>query len=289
MESKTKWTGGVLIAVILLITIFALGANTFGKPSATADETLQQHEAVLRSLYPQASTFERVESSEDSFVYLASQGGAPLGYAVGETVQGYAGPVEVIGAYGQDGTLNAIHVGGSGFSETEGLGARAKEPAFTEQFSGKKPPLTLGEDIDGIAGATVTSKAVVDAVNRGYKRLPEANGNAADNAEAASGMTANASVMGYGGPVLVRVTLDKHGLIANLDIGGARFAETEGVGSRVKEESFMSTFIGKKPPLEPGKDVDTLAGATVSSLAVIEAVNEAAAFLYGNSAVSTGR
>lgn len=287
MESKTKWTGGALIAVILLITVLALGAHTFTKPSPNADETLQQHESVLRGLYPQSSAFERVESTEDSFVYLATQGGAPLGYAIGQTVQGYAGPVEVISAYGQDGTLNAIHVGGSGFSETEGLGARARDPEFTEQFSGKKPPLTLGKDVDSVSGATVTSQAVVDAVNRAYERLPQTNGSA-NGSSSASHATANASVMGYGGPVLVRLTLDENGLIAELDVGGARFAETEGIGSRVTEESFISTFIGKKPPLEPGKDVDTLAGATVSSRAVIEAVNEAAAFLSGNTAHSTG-
>lgn len=289
MENKTKWTGGVLIAVILLITFFALGANTFGKPSANADETLKQHESVLRGLYPQASAFERMESSADSFVYLASQGGAPLGYAIGETVQGYAGTIEVISAYGQDGTLNAVHIGGNGFSETEGLGARAKEPAFTEQFSQKKPPLVLGEDIDGIAGATVTSQAVVDAVNRAFERLPEAEGSTANSDGSSAGRTANASVMGYGGPVLVRLTLDENGLIAELDVGGARFAETDGVGSRVKEDSFIGAFIGKKPPLEPSKDVDTLAGATISSCAVIEAVNEAAAFLSGNTADSTGK
>lgn len=91
--------------------------------------------------------------------------------------------------------------------------------------------------------------------------------------------TANASVIGYGGPVLVRLTLDNDGAIRQLKVGGVRFTETEGVGSRVKEDAFTQLFIGKKPPLKLGEDVDAIAGASISSQAVVDAVNEAAAFL----------
>jgi len=100
------------------------------------------------------------------------------------------------------------------------------------------------------------------------------------------GMTANASVIGYGGPVLVRLTLDDQGKIAALDIGGARFAETEGVGSRVKDESFVENFIGLTPPIALGNEIDAISGATISSQAVVDAVNEAAAFLMQNNSQS---
>ena len=93
------------------------------------------------------------------------------------------------------------------------------------------------------------------------------------------GMTANVSVIGYGGPVLVRLTLDDQGRIAAIDVGGARFAETEGVGSRVKDEAFTGQFIGLTPPLTLNEQVDAVSGATISSQAVVDAVNEAAAFL----------
>lgn len=100
-------------------------------------------------------------------------------------------------------------------------------------------------------------------------------------------MTANASAIGYGGPVLVRLTLNDQGRIEAMDVGGARFSETEGVGSRVKEESFVQTFIGKTPPLSLGEDVDAVSGATLSSRAVVEAVNDAAAFLAQNQTAPT--
>ncbi|MBR6029745.1 MAG: FtsX-like permease family protein [Clostridia bacterium] len=45
-------------------------------------------------------------------------------------------------------------------------GLLAEDEAFLAQFTGKTLPLTLGEGIDAFSGATVTSAAVVDALNR---------------------------------------------------------------------------------------------------------------------------
>ena len=96
---------------------------------------------------------------------------------------------------------------------------------------------------------------------------------------AASDRTANASAIGYAGPVLVRLTLDDSGAISAIDVGGARFLETVGVGSGVREEAFTSQFIGKTPPLTLNQDIDAVSGATLSSQAAVDAVNEAYAFL----------
>lgn len=285
MENTRKWTGWMLIIGILVITAIALGVNTLsGAESKPADPTLQQYEGILVTLFPKASSWERADDGQDGFLYRATQGGQTLGYAVQQTVQGYAGPVEVITALTTDGTIAAIHVGGSEFRETENLGGKARDAAFTDQFKEQRLPVTLGQEIDAVSGATVTSQAVVDAVNQALPRLqPFADVNLSPDAEpvpdAPAGMTANASAIGYGGPVLVRLSLDDQGKIAHLDIGGARFAETEGVGSRVRDESFTQSFIGLTPPLKLNEDIDAISGATVSSQAVVDAVNDAAAFL----------
>ncbi len=296
MEKRRKWIGWILIVGILLITTIALGVNTLSGSSTQADATLQEYEGTLRALLPQtggtADVFERVDNGEGGFIYRVRQADGDA-YAVQQTVQGYAGPVEVITAAKADGTIIGIHVGGSEFKETEGLGGKARDEAFTGQFREKKLPVTLGRDIDAISGATVTSQAVVDAVNLTLERLQGIPGlelsptsTVAPETGEPAGMTANASAIGYGGPVLVRLTLDEQGKIAALDVGGARFSETEGVGSRVRDESFTQTFIGLTPPLTLNKDVDAISGATISSQAVVEAVNDAAAFLTQNSGPS---
>ncbi len=51
-------------------------------------------------------------------------------------------------------------------NETAGLGQRASEAAFTDQFIGKSGPFTYGEDgIEALSGATITSNAVLKAIN----------------------------------------------------------------------------------------------------------------------------
>ncbi len=50
-------------------------------------------------------------------------------------------------------------------SQTPEYGQHCAEETFTSRFLGKQLPLTLGEDVDALSGATFTSQAVVDAVN----------------------------------------------------------------------------------------------------------------------------
>ena len=58
-------------------------------------------------------------------------------------------------------------------SETAGLGMKAKEASFYEQYVGYRIRQSLlcqktaetGEQIDAISGATITSRAVTGAVN----------------------------------------------------------------------------------------------------------------------------
>ena len=76
--------------------------------------------------------------------------------------------------------------------------------------------------------------------------------------------------------VLVDLGLDDSGAIVSLTVGRARFAETEGVGGKVRQEAFTAQFVGKTPPIAL-EDIDGVSGATVSTQAVVDAVNEAAA------------
>ncbi len=46
-----------------------------------------------------------------------------------------------------------------------------KEEAFINQFIGKVPPLSYeDEELDAITGASLTSKAVLDAINEAFEQ-----------------------------------------------------------------------------------------------------------------------
>ena len=79
-------------------------------------------------------------------------------------VQGFGGDVTVQVELNDDGTVKTLTIDTP--NETAGLGQRASEAEFTDQFIGKAGPFTYGENgIDALSGATVTSNAVLEAIN----------------------------------------------------------------------------------------------------------------------------
>jgi len=89
------------------------------------------------------------------------------------------------------------------------------------------------------------------------------------------GAVLNGSAEGWGGgTVYVTVKLDQSSRITSLTIDAG--TQTPEIGGLTQtDENFTSQFIGLSLPLEPGKDVDALSGATVTSTAVVEALNTA--------------
>ena len=93
------------------------------------------------------------------------------GYVVTATdKEGYGGDIKITVGITADGTINGISI--LSISETAGLGMRATEPAFYEQYQGKQAEKFVvskdggdGEPIDALSGATITSRAVTGAVN----------------------------------------------------------------------------------------------------------------------------
>ena len=83
------------------------------------------------------------------------------------------------------------------------------------------------------------------------------------------------SAEGFGGGIVyVSVKLDDRSAIASLGIDAG--TQTPEYGGRTAEDQdFLNQFIGKTIPLTLGEDVDALSGATVTSEAVVQAVNTA--------------
>lgn len=157
-------------AILTLITLVAAmllaltGYVTAGPIAAAAQDAAN---AARKAVLAAADTFEALpHDATVSSLQRGTAGGEAVGYAVTVTASGFGGPIEVTVGLSAQGAITGLNVGGSQFAETAGLGAKAKEPAFTGQFVGLTSPVTLGADVDAISGATITSAAVTDAVNR---------------------------------------------------------------------------------------------------------------------------
>lgn len=210
------------------------------------------------------------------------------------TVKGFGGDIDVTVGINPDGTIEGVLIGGASFNETEGMGALVLEKSFRDQFIGKSGPVSYGDGIDAISGATITSNVVLKAINEALgietaATATPAGGemvtlDAPDSDGAVKVYTE--TVQGFKSEIVVAVGLDAHNAIASLKIGGPNFAETEYYGAEVKTNKFRNQFIGKTGVLTYGEGVDAVSGATITSNAVLSAINNALS--YGATAAAAG-
>ena len=93
------------------------------------------------------------------------------GYVITTTDKdGFGGNIQITVGIKKDGTVNGVSI--LSISETAGLGMKATEPSFYNQYVNKKTDKFVvskdggdGEKIDALSGATITSRAVTGAVN----------------------------------------------------------------------------------------------------------------------------
>ena len=142
-------------------------------------------EATQKEVIPDADNFKVVDFSgielKDSKengtyiknLYRAFKGDKSVGYVItAVSSRGYGGNIEIMVGLSDELTVNKVKI--TEIHETAGLGLKAKEPEFINQYIGRgqklsviknSAPTTEGSDIAAISGATVTSNAVTDAVN----------------------------------------------------------------------------------------------------------------------------
>lgn len=95
--------------------------------------------------------------------------GALVGFSVETKSGGFGGDVEVMVGYNALCEIVGVRV--IAHSETPGLGARVAEDSFLSQYQGQSGEVVLGEGVDAISGATISSKAVTEAVNTATETL----------------------------------------------------------------------------------------------------------------------
>ncbi len=162
---------GTLLVITLIVAgcLGAVDAITADKIESLALEKIQR---AMNEVIPGGS-FEQVEFSDDSgliqAVYTATVSGEYAGMCFEVSPNGFGGAIGLIVGVSPENTVLGVQVVSS--TETSGLGSRASEPEWREQFVGKTGPLTVqknvasGEnDILAISGATITSKAVTSGV-----------------------------------------------------------------------------------------------------------------------------
>lgn len=86
--------------------------------------------------------------------------------------KGYGGRMDILVSFLLDGTIGGYKV--MMHKETPGLGSKVNEPSFRKNIIGKNPAdgkfkvRQDGGEVDAITGATITSRALIDAIQKAY-------------------------------------------------------------------------------------------------------------------------
>ncbi len=192
-----KKKSGVLINTVALLAVTFVCVALLAVVNQITRGPIEQAEiearaAAYSAVYPGAPGFAEVENTQemldssaellensgcggcsiDDVLSVTDNSGAVQGYVVSATSpSGYGGDLQIAIGITADGKLTGFDV--ISHSETPGFGAKSTEPEFKNQFAGKpasklsysKTGAASETEFDAVSGATITTKAVEEAVN----------------------------------------------------------------------------------------------------------------------------
>ena len=201
--NKTLIKDALILFVITAVAGLLLGVvyDVTAEPIARQQQKLK--EEAYQAVFMDAQSFEAFDASDAGSVLesagikaedvtieevmTAMKDGKAAGYVMTVTDhEGYGGDIKLAMGIQKDGTVNGISF--LSISETAGLGMKAKEAAFYEQFAGKKVEqfvytksgASAENEIDALTGATITTNAVTNAVNAGICYFQSIEGGSGD-------------------------------------------------------------------------------------------------------------
>ena len=178
---KDMFKLGLNLLIISAVAALLLALTNSVTASTIAQRNEQANAEARKLVLESAQDFEQVKDVktdnskgvEVSEIYEAKDAsGNTVGYTLKVLPSGYGGTIELmVGIDSANGQVSGINIVSN--SETAGLGAKATDPEFSDQYKGK--PLeelsvlkngTPGDtEIKAISGATITSTAVTNGVD----------------------------------------------------------------------------------------------------------------------------
>ncbi len=169
-------------AAILFVICVAVSAALAGTNLLTKDRialaAAQKAEESRMVVLPGAESFEE----KDGHYAGVNGAGQTVGYVFETESKGYGGTIKVMTGIGAEGSITGVVV--LSHSETPGLGANAEKAEFRDQFQQPVENSTGIQvvkfqapkegEIQAMTGATITSRAVTDAVNQAVEAYQNA-------------------------------------------------------------------------------------------------------------------
>ncbi|AEI15093.1 electron transport complex, RnfABCDGE type, G subunit [Flexistipes sinusarabici DSM 4947] len=166
--------------VLILCTVAAVAAFVLSLVNMVTREKIQQEYRQeflngLNAILPEYDNEpdKNFSKIKDKNIYIAKNDNKTVGYAIKSiSSKGYSGDIVVLVGVKPDGRINGIEI--LRHAETPGLGAKITEESWQKSFDN----LTVNDGIavkkdggiiDQFSGATISPRAVCEAVEKGLK------------------------------------------------------------------------------------------------------------------------
>lgn len=170
---------GVTLFAICAVEALVLGVTNNITAPVIEERNIQASNEARKIVLSEADEFKELDGMNSDIVLEVYEGikdGQVIGYTIKTSSKGYGGAIELMVGISKDGKITGVEIGNH--SETPGLGSKATEPMFKNQYVDKdvlnsllvvKGSTNNDNEISAISGATITSNGVTNGVNAAMK------------------------------------------------------------------------------------------------------------------------
>ena len=159
-------------AALLLSVVNELTAARIAENQAAAENQ------AVRDLFGDGIETKELDGIPDYVkkIALVTRNGETLGWSVSVSPNGFGGNIDMVVGISADRKIIGVSI--TALSETPGLGSRVAEQSYLDGYAGLSGMIRLGEGIDAISGATISSRSVLAGVNRALESVSERSASA---------------------------------------------------------------------------------------------------------------
>ncbi|MBO5305932.1 MAG: FMN-binding protein [Clostridia bacterium] len=167
----------LLICAVIAGVVSFVYTVTFDAYQKNLDREIRQSMAVIFNASENdvidLHVYDGKLDSDIRAVYTVMINGETVGYCVNVIGKGFGGDINLMVGYQPDKSIRGVSIVSHG--ETPGVGSKVGDAAYLSQYGGLFGELTISKrgdaDITAISGATISSKAVHEAVVRACEAL----------------------------------------------------------------------------------------------------------------------
>ncbi|MDO5089583.1 MAG: FMN-binding protein [Leptotrichiaceae bacterium] len=148
----------LFLAIVSIVSAFVLSITNSLTKETIKNASIAKQNRKLETMFNKNTKFTEETVSGNSeiieTIFKAEENGKISGYIYSIKTKGYGGKIRFLLAVTPDGKYKAFN--SLEHNETPGFGTKMDEETYKSQFEKK----SISDDIDGISGATVTSKGL---------------------------------------------------------------------------------------------------------------------------------